>query len=66
MQVLAAFRGAGTILVAVAVVGATLLSAQQQTPTFRSEVTHVTTDVIPRDASGRFVPDLGKADFTII
>jgi VWFA-related protein len=66
MQVLAAFRGAGTILVAAAVVGSTFLSARQQTPTFRSEVTHVTTDVIPRDASGRFVPDLGKADFTIL
>lgn len=37
----------------------------QQGPTFRSEVTLVTTDVIPRDAQGRFVPDLTPADFAV-
>ena len=68
-------RSTGTgRLVACALVAATLqiqghLGAQQappQTPTFRSEVTHVTTDVIPRDSSNRFVPDLTKEDFSII
>ena len=40
------------------------LSAQQ--PTFRGGVTLVTTDVIPRDSSGRFVADLKKDDFTVL
>lgn len=35
-------------------------------PTFRAGVTLVTTDVIPRDADGRFVSDLTKDDFTIL
>jgi VWFA-related protein len=35
-------------------------------PTFRSAVTHVTTDVIPRDDKGRFIPDLTKESFTIL
>jgi VWFA-related protein len=35
-------------------------------PTFRAAVTHVTTDVIPRDAKGRFIPDLTKDDFTLL
>ena len=38
----------------------------QQQPTFRATVTHVTTDVIPRDEKGRFVPDLTKDDFTVL
>jgi len=33
---------------------------------FRSGVTLVTTDVMVRDAAGRFVPDLTKSDFTIL
>ena len=40
--------------------------APPQTPTFRATVTHVTTDVIPRDDKGRFVPDLTKNDFTVL
>ena len=40
--------------------------AQSPQPTFRSSVTHVTTDVIPRDASGRFIPDLTRDNFTIL
>ena len=40
--------------------------AQSPQPTFRSAVTHVTTDVIPRDGSGRFVPDLTRDNFTIL
>jgi VWFA-related protein len=35
-------------------------------PTFRSSVTHVTTDVITRDASGRFVADLTKDHFSVL
>lgn len=38
----------------------------QQPPVFRANVTLVTTDVIPRDAQGRFIPDLTKADFTVL
>ncbi len=34
-------------------------------PTFRGGVTMVTTDVIPRDAAGRFVSDLTKDDFIV-
>lgn len=40
------------------------VAAQQ--PTFRAGVTLVTTDVIPRDANGRFVADLKKEEFTIL
>lgn len=42
-------------------------SAQQPAPpTFKSAVTHVTTDVIARDADGRFIPDLTKESFTVL
>ncbi len=34
-------------------------------PTFRGGVTLVTTDVIPRDGSGRFISDLTKDDFVV-
>ena len=44
--------------------GSVALTAQQ--PTFRGGVTLVTTDVIPRDANGRFVADLKKDDFTVL
>ena len=37
-----------------------------QQPTFRAGVTLVTTDVIPRDSSGRFVADLTKDNFTVL
>ena len=40
------------------------LFAQQ--PTFRAGVTLVTTDVIPRDAQGRFVSDLTRENFTVL
>ncbi len=43
-----------------------LARAAQQAPTFRAGVTHVTTDVIPRDDKGRFIPDLTKNNFTIL
>jgi VWFA-related protein len=37
-----------------------------QGPTFRSEITLVSTDVIPRDDRGQFVADLTAADFTVL
>ena len=36
------------------------------TPVFRSGVTLVTTDVIPRDEHGIFLPDLAKEDFVVL
>ncbi len=44
-------------------VSALFLLAQ---PDFRTGVTLVTTDVIPRDANGRFVADLIKENFTVL
>jgi VWFA-related protein len=46
-----------------------MLAAQQpapQQPTFRADITLVTTDAIPRDQHGRFVSDLTKDDFVVI
>jgi len=37
-----------------------------QQPTFRADITLVTTDAIPRDKDGRFVSDLAKDDFTVL
>jgi hypothetical protein len=65
MRLTKARRTSGWVIAAAVVMGSGYLVAQQ-TPTFRAEVTHVTTDVIPRDASGRFIPDLGKGDFTVL
>jgi VWFA-related protein len=39
---------------------------QPEQPTFRTGVVLVTTDVIPRDGSGRFISDLTKDNFTIL
>jgi len=55
----------GLLLSAVLMSGAALL-AQQAQPTFRAGVTLVSTDVIPRDQNGRFVPDLTKDNFTVL
>ena len=41
-----------------------MVTAQQ--PTFRAGVTLVTTDVIPRDGTGRFVADLTRDNFTVL
>lgn len=56
------------LFVLAALIGAFSLAglAQEPQPTFRSAVTHVTTDVIPRDANGRFIPDLTKDNFTVL
>jgi len=43
----------------------TLGADLQETPTFRSGVTLVTTDVIPRDENGLFIPDLDKEEIKI-
>ena len=40
--------------------------ATTQGPTFRSAVTLVSTDVIPRDERGQFVADLTADDFTVL
>jgi VWFA-related protein len=37
----------------------------QQTPTFRVQIDAVTMDVIVKDESGRFIPDLTKDDFEV-
>jgi VWFA-related protein len=57
----AAFASVALLLAGVAL----LAQAGATQPTFRGGVTLVTTDVIPRDATGRFVSDLTKDDFTI-
>jgi VWFA-related protein len=53
-------------LAALGLVLACGLGVAAQQPTFRAGVTLVTTDVIPRDGSGRFVADLKKDDFTVL
>lgn len=42
------------------------LAASSDTTVFRSGVTLVTTDVIPRDEHGVFLPDLAKEDFVVL
>ncbi len=40
--------------------------AQTAQPTFRADITLVSTDVIPRDSGGRFIADLTKENFTVL
>jgi VWFA-related protein len=58
------------VVAAFALAGGHRPGAQPQAPptqpTFRSGVTAVTTDVIPRDGDGRFVSDLTKDDLTVL
>jgi VWFA-related protein len=61
LAITAAFLGALSLATA-----AQAPPPQPAQPTFRSAVTHVTTDVIPRDSGGRFIPDLTKSDFTVL
>jgi VWFA-related protein len=49
-----------------ACVAALVLAAAAQQPTFRSGVTLVSTDVIPRDGGGRFIADLTRENFTVL
>jgi len=44
----------------------TVMAQTPAQPTFRAAVTHVTTDVIPRDSKGSFIPDLTRDDFTVL
>ena len=60
-----------SVLPSALLIGAVLSAAQQPVPpptlpTFRVNVDLVTLDVIPRTASGQFVPDLGKDDFEVL
>ena len=52
------------IMAVLSVASAAVLVAQQ--PTFRAGVTMVSTDVIARDESGRFVSDLTRDNFTVL
>ena len=58
--------GAGFALMAATVLSQTPAPPAQPSPTFRAAVTLVTTDVIPRDSQGRFLPDLTKDNFTVL
>lgn len=49
-----------------AVVAMSIATLAAQQPIFKAGVTLVSTDVIPRDANGRFVPDLTKDNFTVL
>ncbi len=53
-------------LMAVVVSGQAPQAPPSGQPTFRSNITLVTTDVIPRDAQGRFVTNLTRDDFTVL
>jgi VWFA-related protein len=66
-------QGSGTgryvqLVVGLLVAGLSLAALAQTPaqPTFRAAVTHVTTDVIPRDGQGRFITDLTTENFTIL
>jgi VWFA-related protein len=59
-------RGRLVLAACVLATGYPLLATDVQQPTFRAGVTLVSTDVIPRDASGRFVADLTRENFTIL
>ena len=50
----------------VAVSGGQQAPAPAPQPTFRGGIDLVTLDVIPRTATGQFVPNLGKADFRVL
>lgn len=61
----------GWALVIVASMSVALVRAQNpapagQSPTYRAGVTLVSTDVIPRDAGGRFVADFTRDNFTVL
>ncbi|MEQ1870935.1 MAG: VWA domain-containing protein [Vicinamibacterales bacterium] len=61
----ASLGGAASLLLTVGY-AQTVGAGQAQPPTFRAATTLVTTDVIPRDANGRFVADLTPAEFTVL
>jgi VWFA-related protein len=49
----------------IAVAGGQQAPATPPQPTFRGGIDLVTLDVIPRTASGQFIPNLGKTDFQV-
>lgn len=59
------FEAVAVLVALAAAVGAGRPGAASGQPTFRTEVTGVTTDVIPRDKDGRFVSDLTKDEFVV-
>jgi VWFA-related protein len=66
-------KSAGATVCGLALLAATVVSQtpapappSTQSPTFRAAVTLVTTDVITRDKSGRFLADLTKDNFTVL
>ena len=59
-------RGRLALAVCVLATGYHLLATDGQQPTFRANVTLVSTDAIPRDQNGRFVSDLTKDNFTVL
>lgn len=56
----------GVVTVLIAVLSIAAIAQTPAQPTFRAAVTHVTTDVIPRDGQGRFIPDLTRENFTVL
>jgi VWFA-related protein len=54
-----------TSLAAIVAVSAQQTRPGQQPPIFRSTTDYVTTDVIVRDKTGRFLPDLTQQDFEV-
>lgn len=59
------------LTVALAALAGSVWTAAQQTPVavdpiYRAATTFVTTDVVPRDRAGRFVPDLTVKDFALL
>jgi VWFA-related protein len=56
----------GVVAMLLAGPSVTVVAQTPAQPTFRAAVTHVTTDVIPRDDQGRFIPDLTKDNFTVL
>lgn len=59
-------QAASLVLLLTAALSLTAGAQSPTQPTYRADVTHVTTDVIPRDGTGRFIPDLTRDDFTVL
>ena len=56
-----------TLRVAITLLAATLVSAQQnQRPTFRATTDVIRTELIVRDSSGKFIPNLTMNDFEVL
>jgi VWFA-related protein len=53
-------------ITAIVLAGVSVAAQAPSQPTFRSGVTIVSTDVIPRDSGGRFISDLTRENFTVL